>query len=290
LNILFITHTRIGDAVMSTGLLRYLVDQYPTARFTIVCGPLAASLFAAVPNCERVIVLRKRRYDAHWFGLWKDLRRTHWDIAVDLRRSLITYLIPCKRRFIPGPIAAGEHHVRHLSALLKIDPPVSPYIYVRSHHSLRAAALVPDGTPVLALAPVAADPKKTWPMASFKALAAMLTTEDICAGWRIIVIGGPKDGALAADLAANLPNCITLFGEPDLLTVAAILARARAFIGNDSGLSHMAAAMGVPTLAIFGPTDPARYGPWGGQVVVAPGGDLTALSAHAVGEAFKRLV
>ncbi|MBY0510857.1 MAG: glycosyltransferase family 9 protein [Rhodospirillaceae bacterium] len=290
MKILFITHTRIGDAVMSTGLLRHLVEIYPAARFTIVCGPLAAPLFAAVPNCDRVIVMTKRPYDAHWFTLWTDVRRTRWDIAVDLRRSLITYLIPCRQRFVLGPIAAGQHHVRHLSALLKIEPPPSPHIYVSPQHRARAEALVPDGPPVLALAPLAADPAKTWPLASFEALAVMLMSGGLCAGWRIALIGGPNDAASAADLAMAVPGCITIFNEPDLLTVAAVLARARAFIGNDSGLGHMAAAVGIPTLAIFGPTDPSRYGPWGGQVVIAPKGDLSALSVAAVGEAFKRLV
>lgn len=286
MKILFITHTRIGDAVMSTGLLRHLVETCPAARFTIVCGPLAAPLFAAVPNCDRVIVMTKRPYDAHWFTLWKEVRRTRWDVAIDLRRSLITYLIPCRQRFVLGPIAAGQHHVRHLSALLKIEPPLAPHIYVGPHHRARAALLIPDGPPVLALAPIAADPAKTWPLTCFKTLAATLTSE----GWRVVLIGGPSDAALAADLAAAVPGCMTIFNEPDLLTVAAALARARAFVGNDSGLSHMAAAMGVPTLAIFGPTDPTRYGPWGGQVVIAPKGDLAALSVAAVGEAFKRLV
>jgi ADP-heptose:LPS heptosyltransferase len=234
--------------------------------------------------------MTKRRYDAHWLTLWNEVRGTRWDIAVDLRRSLITYLLSCRQRFVLGPIAAGQHHVGHLSALLKIEPPLSPYIYVGPQHRARAAARVPDGAPVLALAPIAADPAKTWPLASFKALATMLTSEGVCAGWRIVLIGGPNDAALVADLAAAIPDCVPIFNEPDLLTVAAVLARARAFIGNDSGLSHMAAAMGVPTLAIFGPTDPARYGPWGGQVVIAPKGDLAALSVAAVGEAFKRLV
>lgn len=289
MKILFITHTRIGDAVMSTGLLRRLIETYPTARFTIVCGPLAAPLFSAVPNCDRVIIMTKRRYDAHWFTLWQAVRRTRWDMVVDLRRSLISYLIPCRRRFVLGPIAPGQHHVRHLSALLKIEPPVPPHIYVSASHRARAAALIPDGAPVLALAPIAADPAKTWPLTYFKALATTLAG-DVCAGWRIALIGGPKDAALAAELATAVPGCITVFNEPDLLTVAAILARSRGFIGNDSGLSHMAAAVGIPTLAIFGPTDPSRYGPWGGQVVVAPRGDLTALSVASVSEAFKRLV
>ena len=54
-----------------------------------------------------------------------------------------------------------------------------------------------------------------------------------------------------------------MFGQADLLTVYAALKRCRAFIGNDSGLSHLAAVAGLPTLAVFGPTDPVCYAPWG---------------------------
>ena len=67
--ILFITGTRIGDAVLSSGLLKRLHDEIPNARFTIVAGPVAAPLFAEVPNLERVIVLTKAANDAHWFKL-----------------------------------------------------------------------------------------------------------------------------------------------------------------------------------------------------------------------------
>ena len=287
MRILFITHTRIGDAVMSTGILRHLVETYPAARFTIVCGPLAAPLFAAVPRCERVIVMTKRRYDAHWFTLWKQLRG-RWDIAVDLRRSLITYVLPVRKRFIVGPIAAGMHQVRHLSDLLALPMPASPYIYFGPSHQAAAATLIPDGQPVLALAPVAADPAKTWAAARFAALARKLTAPGgVCAGWRIALFGGPGDAARAAPLMAAVPDAIPIFNEPDLLTVAAALGRCRAFIGNDSGLSHMAAAINLPSLAIFGPTDPTRYGPWGGHVVAAPGEILAGLDVDSVIEAFK---
>jgi ADP-heptose:LPS heptosyltransferase len=288
LKILFITHTRIGDAVMSSGILRHLIDTYPQARFTIVCGPMAASLFADVPNCDRAIVVTKRRFDAHWFTLWKQLRGMVWDIAVDLRRSLMTYVIPTRQRYIAGPVAPGLHHVQHLSDVLKLSTPVAPHLYIGAQHVAAARVKIPDGTPVLAIAPVAADPAKTWPADKFAALVHYLTAPGSpCAGWRVALFGGPGDAGRAGALTATLPSAIHIFNEPDLLTVAASLGRCAAFIGNDSGLSHMAAAVGIPALAVFGPTDPARYGPWGGQVVRAPGGDMASLDVETVAKAFK---
>ncbi len=297
MNILFITHTRIGDAVMSTGLLHHLVERYPEARFTIACGPLAAPLFAHVPRLERVIVVAKRRFDAHWFTLWKDLRGTVWDIVVDLRRSVMSYVIPVRRRHVIGPIARGVHQVAHLSRLLGLPEAAAPNLYITARHDAAAALLIPPGAPVLAIAPIAATVAKTWPVDRFADLAVQLTgTGGPCAGWRLALFGGPGDAAAAAPLAAKLGarGCITVFSEPDLLTVAAALARVEAFVGNDSGLAHLAAAVGTPALAVFGLTDPVRYGPWGGAVVRAPAGpagspSLTDLTVEVVTAAFAGL-
>ena len=113
-----------------------------------------------------------------------------------------------------------------------------------------------------------------------------------CAGWRVAVFGGPGDEAGVADVLTAAPAGagIAVVSEPDLLTVHAALARCRAFVGNDSGLSHLAAAAGVPTLAVFGDTDPERYAPWGGQAVQGPGGDLQALTAETVAARVMKLL
>ncbi len=290
MNILFITHTRIGDGVLSSGILHHLVDAYPDARFTIACGPLAAPLFVDMPRLERVIVVAKQRFDAHWYGLWKQVRGTVWDIVIDLRRSLISYVIPVRKRYVVGPIPAGEHHVAHLSRLLNLAQPAAPFLYRSARHDAAGAALIPDGAPVLAISPVAATLAKTWPQERFAALIARLTgAGGLCAGWRVALFGGPGDEIKAASLISSQDG-ITVFAEPDLLTVQAALARCGAFIGNDSGLSHLAAAAGLPALSLFGATDPARYGPWGGGAVCAPGGNLAALDVDAVVAAFAALM
>lgn len=289
MNILFITHTRIGDAVMSSGLLRHLVDKYPEAQVTIACGPLAAPLFAAVPRLARIIVVKKQRFDLHWFRLWAQIRGIHWDIMIDLRRSLMSYLVPVRERYVVGPIAPGVHHVAHLTRLLAMPHPAPPYIYVDAKHRTAAAHLIPDGPPVLAIAPVAATARKTWPPERFAALVARLLAGP-CHGWRVAVLGGPGDEAESAPLLDALPHALRIFAEPDLLTVHAALARCGAFIGNDSGLAHLAASTGITTLALFGPTDPARYGPWGGAVVQAAGEDMANLTVDQAATAFSHVM
>jgi len=80
MRILFVTATRIGDAVLSTGLLSHLIARFPEARLTVAAGPAAAPLFAAVPGLERLITVHKRRWAAHWPALYAriDARIDDW--------------------------------------------------------------------------------------------------------------------------------------------------------------------------------------------------------------------
>lgn len=291
MNILFITNTRIGDAILSSGVLRYLVDTYPDAQFTVVCGRLPQTLFAATPRLARVIALKKRRFDLHWLDLWREVRGTRWDMIVDLRRSFISYFLRARVRRVIGAADDSVHRVRHQSSVLRLDQPAAPHIYVAPRHEDAARALIPDGTPVLAIAPVAAAREKTWPAERFAELVQTLTAGP-CAGWRIAVFGGPGDDVKAAALVESLPGALTIFGESDLLTVAAALKRCRAFVGNDSGLAHLSAAVGVPTLALFGPSDPVRYAPWGAKsyFLQAPDGDITGLRVAEVASTAAGLV
>ena len=83
MKILFITATRIGDAVLTTGLLQSLMARHPQAAITIACGPPAAPLFENMPQIAEVIVLRKRRANLHWLGLWAACLGQRWDLVVD---------------------------------------------------------------------------------------------------------------------------------------------------------------------------------------------------------------
>jgi heptosyltransferase-3 len=291
--ILFITHTRIGDAVLSSGILRHLIETRPEARFTIVCGPLAAPLFADVPRVDRIIVMVKQPFDSHWFKLWREVRKVRWDLVVDLRRSLLSYFISARERRVLGPADDSIHRVRYLSSVLGLGAPAEPFLYVSPAHQAAARALIPDGAPVLAVSPVAATDAKTWPAERFAAVITAATAPGgFCAGWRVALFGAPADRAAVQPLVTALPHDVLLiFDEPDLLTVYAALGRCGRFIGNDSGLAHLAAAAGVPALALFGPTDPVRYAPRGVycRTVRAPDGAIASLDAETVLTALRGL-
>jgi len=155
MHILFVTATRIGDAVLSTGLLSYLVDSHPDARLTVAAGPLAAPLFAAVPGLERVLVLRKRRWGLHWLALYAQTIRRRWDLVVDLRGSIVAWGLRTDERRVMAKGDPGEHRVRQLGRLFALDPPPDPVIWTTPAAEHSAAALLPPGPPVLAIGPAA---------------------------------------------------------------------------------------------------------------------------------------
>jgi heptosyltransferase-3 len=264
--ILFVTATRIGDCVLSTGLLDALLDRHPGARVTVACGAPAASLFADMPGLDRVIVLRKRRYLGHWIALWREVVGTRWDIAVDLRGSLTTSLIRRGIALVDRRRFPDMHRVAELGRLIGIEPPPPPRIWLSAARQTRAAARLPGDAPVLALAPASNWPPKSWPLARFAALARSLTAPGApLAGARILVAAAPSERVQVEPLLAEIPadRLVDMTGGGDLLDVAACFARARLFVGNDSGLMHLAAAVRVPTLGLFGPSRETRYGPWG---------------------------
>jgi len=275
MRILFITATRIGDAVISTGLLDYLVEQYPKSKITVVCGPLASSLFKTLPGLEQIIVLKKEAFGRHWFKLWSEVSRRHWDLVVDLRRSLISYFVQTKRRVILGRDNNMSHRVELLSKMFKLDPSRAPRLWITSHHEAAASDILPWDKPFIVVAPIAARPEKTWPLDRFVELVERLTASDgSLSGCKVVVIGGEEDRSVLTGYVSQLRGVTSyvLAGYPDLLVVAAVLKRSALTIANDSGMAHVAAAAGSPTLTLFGPTRPSLYAPRGPKVALVKAG------------------
>jgi heptosyltransferase III len=272
MRILFVTATRIGDAVLSTGLLSHLIERYPAARITIAAGPLAAQIFASAPQLERLLVVEKRKYALHWAGLYAAVAARRWDMAVDLRGSALAYFLIARERHSIAKSDYGEHRVRQLARIFALDPPPAPRLWLGAPHERQAAELVPAGAPVLALAPAANWRGKEWRAERFSELARRLTASDgLLANARIMILAAAHERAQAEPVLASLPPArrIDLVGKVDLLTAGAALKRCALFIGNDSGLMHLAAAAGIPTLGLFGPTAASRYAPWGPLSAIA---------------------
>lgn len=267
--ILFVGPTRIGDAVLASGLVKKLVDEAPGARFTIAVGPAAAPLFAQVPNLDALIVMEKQKGSGHWFRLWNQVRHTKWSLVIDMRGSGLSGFLRRDRRAVHRK-SQGEpvHKVIEAARLLTLpeDEAPAPYLFTSDEIEARAEELVGDGGPILAMGPAANWLGKTWPIERFARVAhELLSPEGPMAGGRLMILGGPDDIRYVEPLARSMPRdrIIDLTGQVDLLTAHACLRHARLFIGNDSGLMHLAAAAGTPTVGLFGPSDDRLYAPWG---------------------------
>jgi heptosyltransferase-3 len=267
MRILFISANRVGDAVLSTGLLNALHEQFPKARFTVACGPSAVGVFEAMPNLDRLIVMEKKPWAGHWWELWKKLALTRFWLIIDLRGSGISQFLLARRRRSFSGSGSRMHKVIVLSNFLKLKYTAAPRLWLTSDAEKAAAKLWPeDGRPVLALGPTANWGGKIWPGERFADLAQRLTAKDgVLPDARIVVFGGPNEEALAAPALAGLPADRTLdfVGKLDLQTIGAALKRCSMYVGNDSGLMHLSAAVGTPTLGLFGPSRDEVYGPWG---------------------------
>lgn len=267
MRILFVTSNRIGDAVLSTGVLAALHERYPEARFTIAAGAASAPLFEDFPALERLIVFRKQRSRGlHWFRLWKETAGTWWSIVVDMRRSAIGWIVP-RFRLYRVPKADGPVHRVALAgaAIGRVLDPPSPTLWVSTARAAKAQERLGTESPVIAIGPTANWQGKIWPSDRFiNLIQRVLDDQGPLPGARIAVIAAPSERDLAEPVLQSIPadRRIALMDLP-LPDIAAALKQCRVYLGNDSGLMHMAAAVGTPTLGLYGPSRTELYGPWG---------------------------
>ncbi len=274
MRILFISASRLGDAILSTGLLDTLARCYPDARFTVACGPVAAPLFEALPGLEAIIPMRKGPWLAHWRALLGTALTKRWYMVVDVRGSATAYVLPTLRRHVYRRRDRDAHRVMDMRHTLGLAEPAAPRIWLGPEHRAAADRVLGEAgggaRPLLTLGPTANWDAKIWPVDRFIGLARALTgPAGALSGARVAVVGGPGEQAMAAPLldALAAQDRIDLMGAP-VLDTAAVLARSSLYIGNDSGLMHLAAATGAPTLGLFGPTRDENYAPWGDHCAV----------------------
>ncbi len=288
MKILFITSNRLGDAVLSTGLLNHLISKHRGARVTVACGPITAPLFVGMAGVEHVIALTKKPYSRHWFSLWRQVAGQVWDLVVDLRSSAIGWTLIAKRRRRLVKSDANVHRLRLLADVLSLPEIPAPGITVPSEAQAQAKALIPDAG-ILAIGPTANWGGKQWPAELFAELINRLTgSSGPFEGRGVAVFGAESEREVAQPVLDSIPDGrgIDIVGRVDLPAIHACLGRCGLYVGNDSGLMHLAAAAGTPTLGLFGPSREVHYSPWGKyttfvrtpesyeQILYAPGYDF----------------
>ena len=286
--ILLITLSNIGDAVMTTAVMTALHEKYPRALMDIVADARSSELFDHCPYRGELFLKDKQ---AGWRGLInlvKQLRTTRYDLVVDLRTDGLTLLLHAARRLTRrGSKAAGQHAVqRHFGVIgaregISEIPATCLWLSPQDRDFAQRQLTALPGTHWLALGPGARGAAKRWPVTAFGELLEQLPAQFD----GVLLLGSAEDRAICQQLAARtaLP-CLNLAGKTGLLQAAALLQQAAVFIGNDSGLGHVAAACDTATLTLFGRGDPHRYHPWHPRArwLQSDSGDIADVTVEAV--------
>jgi heptosyltransferase-2 len=275
----------IGDFVRCHSVVRVLKARFPERPIDILTSAMVSPLLDYMPGVRRGIVWdlpRKRLGLADNWGLSKRLRREGYGWALVMSRkwkaALAPFLagIPVRTGFmgecrfgLVNDLRWGERRLPRMIdqcgalALPKgAKPPADwplPNLVVPQDElaAWRQKAAAPPGSPVAALAPGAVGPSKRWPAASYGALARRLIDN----GLAVWVLGGPGETELAAEIVKMGGEGARDLTGPDLRNAILALAAANVAVSNDSGLLHVAAALGTPSIGIFGPTSAWLWAP-----------------------------
>ncbi len=267
--ILMITLSNIGDAILTTPVLAALHAHLPEARIDLVSDVRSSALFDPCPYIDRIFVRDKRSGWAGYVQLIRLLRKTRYDVLVDLRTDFLPYLLRAKQVFKKRSNASTMHlhsAEKHLAAVQTLVGDLRPNATLWA--SEQDHALVADLFPMLgqgrwlAIGPGANFAGKIWPVERYAAVANALAN----AVSGVVLLGSQADAALAQRFVAlaQLPVQVAC-GRLSLPQSYALLQKCDGYLGNDSGLGHMAAAAGLTSLTLFGPGSPVRYLPWSPQ-------------------------
>ena len=290
--VLVVAPNWLGDAVMALPAVQTLRDHLPRAHFIVAARPSVAPLYAMVPGVDAVVQLESRGGLAHlrqWRGDAARLAAERADLAVLLPNSFMSAFVVAEAR-IPErwgfatdlrgryltkafrrpatPVHQSDYYLA-LTTAAGLAPSARVARVVVPTTALAAAATLAPARDYVVLAPGAAYGRaKQWPPERFAALARALW---LSRGVASVLVGAGGDAAAGAELRHALgagaggtdaaASLVDLIGKTDLPTLAAVRARARAVVANDSGAMHLAGAVGARVVAIFGPTNERQTAP-----------------------------
>ena len=281
----------LGDAVMTTPALTAVRATFPQAEIVLLANPLVSQLFAYHPAVDRVIVFDRKGRHSGLIGrlrLAQQLRCERFDLALILPNSFDSALIPWLARIPQRLGKASDGRSLLLSGRyaepLRGEPQheVCYYLELVRHFGTEGAEPVPrlfttpeedacaeavltargyGGRPLLGInAGASFGSAKRWYPERFAETARRLADEW---GADVLLFGGPDEVPLVAEIEQGLAgDCLNLAGRTTVRELMALIKRCSFFITNDSGPMHIAAAFGVPLVAIFGPTDHAGTAPF----------------------------
>ena len=282
--VLVVVTRRIGDVLLATPLIRSLKQAWPEARIDALVFAGTQGVLAGNPDLDQVLTVPERPGFATHVALLARLFR-RYDLALSLvpgdrptlyaglagRRSLGLLVDQPDQRWKQKLLdqwapfdAVNTHTVRsHLSLVTALGVTPLPDVVTAWLPDDAAAVDALLGKPCAPLAVLHPYPKfryKMWREDGWIEVARWF----IANGFRVALTGSPDadERAYVDAIARQLPDALNLAGRLTLGGTAALLARAKFFVGPDTAITHMAAASGVPTIALFGPSDPVKWGPW----------------------------
>ena len=298
--VLIVKLSSIGDVINAFPAVVALRERFPEAEIAWAVEPAAAGLVAAHQAVDRVFVLsvpggglRPANYLRAFARMSRPLREGRFQVALDLQGLFKSACVAWLSR---APLRLGFSDDRREAAFLLTNVRVPPQGNLAVERCLSMAAFMgadmsrpraeipldpaaedwadrmlaervrPGSVPV-ALAPGASLPLKRWPVERFIELGRLLVERgDIVP----VIIGGPGDVAVAQSICQGIgPSAITTAGETDLLHLASLLRRCATVVAGDTCSLHLAAAVGVAVIGLFGSADPNRTGPYGdGHIVI----------------------
>jgi len=282
----------LGDAVMALPAIADVRRREPQATIVVAARPAVAPLFTLVREVNAVVVLGPRRRVSGWLDAGAELRSGRFDAALLLPNSFQSalaasragiadrwgYRTDCRRALLTKSVAPPTqvHQIEYYQHLVRAlgfpSGPSEPSIEVtpevrESGRRVLIGAGWDGRTPLVALAPGAAyGGAKRWPPAYFAELVRALRADGVlCA-----MVGSGADRRTGDEIAAASTGhgLIDLIGATDLPALAGVLVQCRSLVSNDSGAMHLAAAVGVPVTAMFGPTNDRATRPPGDHHVV----------------------
>jgi heptosyltransferase-2 len=282
--ILVVPYLWIGDFVRCHSVVKLLRQRFPDRPVDMLASTLCAPLTDYMPGVRKAVVVdlpRSRLALTQQKALAAHLKREGYGKALIMPRTWKAALAPYfagipertgfvgeARFFLLNDLRYGEKKLPRMvdrcgalalppDAKIPADWPL-PELKVSREETegwRRKRGLERDDRPIVALAPGAVGPAKRWPKDAYAAVARKLLAD----GFAVWVVGGPAEKSLAADIVENTP-ARDLTGN-DLRDAILALACSTAAVSNDSGLLHVAAALGTPAIGIFGPTSPWHWAP-----------------------------
>ena len=269
-----ISLTNIGDVVLTFPVIDILKRDFPSAALSVVIGPKAESLLNGNPNFDKVYVFDKRQAPLRTIRWIFELCRQHYDLVVDLRNTAIPFMIFPRHRTPCRVDKAFNGHMRkkHLQRLKSVhavetdasDPktlsiPESDRQYIQEFIHKK----IGTGQKYAVVAPGAADSSKRWSEENFAYVCDRLIMDH---NIKIVFVGDQEDRQVVQRIDQMMETRpLSLCGETSLIQLAELLRHCFFAIVNDSAPMHLASYLNVPVLALFGPTDPEKYGPWGAR-------------------------